>query len=65
MQSEKGRSAGSRRVTLSVNVSSSIPSSASPPSSFPGLHARHSALLPVAVVCNRTKTLQVFVARAA
>jgi hypothetical protein len=36
-------------VILSVNVSSSIPFSASPSSSFPGLRARHSACLSVPV----------------
>jgi len=45
----KGRSGGLRRVIPSLNVSSSIPFSASPRSSFPGLQARRAAVLPVAV----------------
>ena len=54
MQFEKGRSAGSRRAILSVNVSSSIPFSASQRSSFPG--TTHSPLHspPRPGICNRT-----------
>jgi hypothetical protein len=53
MPSEKGRSAGSLRAVLSLNVSSSIPSSGSPRSSFQNRSFGHSALLRLPVFATK------------